>query len=60
MIRLPMKAKLVFECDVKLVVSQLASKTAGDVQFQVADVSALVYQVRRLDAYRPLKRSATQ
>ena len=45
-----MKAKLVFGF-IELVVSELARKTAGDVRFQVADVSALVYQVGRLDAY---------
>ena len=37
--------------DVELVISELASKMAGDVRFQVADVSALVYQVGRPDAY---------
>ena len=33
---------------------------AGDIRFQVVDVSALLYKMRRPDADQPLEHSATQ
>jgi len=46
--------------NVELIISELASKAAEDIWFQLADVFAQVYQMRRPDADQPLEDSTAQ